>query len=266
MKSKEHFGHRERVKNKYLQIGIEKFHEHEIVELLLFFGIPFKDTNEIAHKLIRKFGNLAGVLDASVEDLCSISGMTKNAAVLLNLMPQLFREYKKCKVDKKKPIINVEDILPILEANLQCREMETLYVICINASQRISAIVETGVAELSSVLFSPRTIVDIALKYKAVNLIISHNHPSGRVYPSESDIALTVDLKHMLKSIDVELIDHIILTDDNAYSFFLKNEIQPYNDSNVKPYRMSKKNHDEMPKSSVINVRKKEDGSFEVLG
>lgn len=266
MSENEHLGHRERMKTKLLQIGLDKFQEHEMLEILLFFGIPYKDTNIIAHKLLRKFGSLAGVLDASVEDLLQINGMTKNAAILLHSMPSFFREYKKSKTNTKRPIINIEDILPLLEANLQYREMECLYVICLNASQRIIAVLETGVAELSSVLLSPRAIVDIALRYKAVNIIIAHNHPSGNALPSDSDIALTIDLKHMLKGIDVELVDHIIIAENKAYSFYLRSEITSTDKCKLKPYDMSKKEHIQLPESKVVNIRKNEDGSFERIG
>lgn len=262
----EHQGHRERVKEKILNIGLDKFAEHEVIELLLFFGIPYKDTNLIAHNLMQKFGNLSSILDASVEDLFEVKGMTKNAAILLNLIPQLFREYKKCKCEKRNPILNIDDILPLIEANLQYRDMESLYVICMNAKQRIAAVVETGVADLSSVLLSPRSIMDIALRYKAVNLIIAHNHPSGIVYPSDSDIALTIELKHMLRGIDIELVDHIIIAEDKAYSFFLKGEIRGVNGCAIKPYDMRKTEHNQMPENKVVQIVRKGDGSFERLG
>lgn len=264
MSNNEHLGHRERMKNKLMKIGLENFQEHEMLEILLFFGIPYKDTNIIAHKLINKFGSFSGVLDASVEDLAEITGMTKNAAILLHSLPSYFREYKKSKINSKNPIINIDDILPLLEANLQYREMETLYVICLNAGQRIIAMLETGVAELSSVLISPRAIVDIALRYKAVNVIIAHNHPSGNVLPSDSDISLTIDLKNMLKGIDVELVDHIIIVDDKAYSFFLRSEIKASDKCRIKPYNMNIKDHIKLPETKIINVKKKEDGRFEI--
>lgn len=262
----EHQGHRERVKEKLLNIGLDKFAEHEVIELLLFFGIPYKDTNLIAHNLMKKFGSLSGVLDASVEDLFAVKGMTKNAAILLNLIPQLFREYKKSKCEKRNPVLNIDDILPLIEANLQYRDMESLYVICLNAKQRITAVVETGVADLSSVLLSPRSIMDIALRYKAVNLIIAHNHPSGIVYPSDSDIALTIELKHMLKSIDIDLVDHIIIAEDKAYSFFLRGEIRGVSGCAIKPYDMRKTEHTQMPENKVVQIVRKNDGSFERIG
>lgn len=266
MRVQEHRGHRERMKEKLLQTGLEKFPEHEMLELLLYFGIPFKDTNIIAHNLLKKFGSFSSVLEASVEDLMTVKGMTKNAAILLHFLPDFFREYRKNKINQKKPIVNVDDILPLIEANLHFREMESFYVICLNANQRIIAIVETGVAELSSVLLSPRAIMDIALRYKAVNIIIAHNHPSGNVLPSDSDIALTIDIKHMLKGIDVELVDHIIVSDDKAYSFYLSGEITHKEGCAIKPYKMKTKGHKQMPQTQVVHVRRREDGSFERIG
>lgn len=263
MSKGEHTGHRERMKQKLMQIGLENFQEHEMLEILLFFGIPYKDTNIMAHKLINKFGSFAGVLDASVEDLTEIKGMTKNAAILLHILPSFFREYKKSKTCAKNPIIDIDDILPLLEANLQYREMETFFVICLNAKQRIIAIVETGIAELSSVLISSRAVVEIALRYKATSIIVAHNHPSGHVFPSDSDISLTVELKHMLKSIDVELVDHIIIADDFAYSFFLRSEIIESNRSRLKPYPMKNTEHTDTLESKVINVKRNQDGTFE---
>lgn len=259
----EHQGHRERMKEKLMEIGLDKFQEHEMIEVLLFFGIPYKDTNILAHKLIKKFGSFAGVLDASIEELVSESGMTKNAALLINTLPQFFREYKKSRINRKKPIMHIDDILPLLDANFHLRDMEVLNVICLNAAQRIVAVVETGVAEVSSVLLSPRAILDIAMRYKAVNIIIAHNHPSGTIQPSDTDIALTIELKHMLKSIDVELVDHIIITDDDAYSFFLNSEIKAITGCKIKPYIMSEKEQTNIPHRRVVNIIKKDDGSFE---
>lgn len=265
MSDSNHLGHRERVKKKLLEIGLDKFHEHEILEFLLFFGIPYKNTNIIAHNLIKKFGSFADVLEALVEDLIQIPGMTRNAAILLHTLPQVFREYRKSKLDTKNPIINIDDILPLLEANLQFRDMESLVVVCLNARQRITAVVEMGISEINSILLSPRSIVDIALRYKAVNLIIAHNHPSGNAIPSESDIAMTIDIKHMLKCIDVELVDHIIIADNKAYSFYLKREIRESKACNIKPYHMSNQTPKSLPRSTVVKVVKKEDGTFQRL-
>lgn len=260
-----HEGHRERMKNKLLQMGLEKLEEHEKIEILLFNVIPMKDTNLLAHKLMEKFGNLAGIFDASMEDLYDIPGMTKNAAILLSSMPGYFREYKKSKVEKNSPIINIDDILPLLEANLQYRDLECLYVICLDANQRITATVETGISEITSVKFSTRAIADIALRYKAVNIILAHNHPSGNANPSDEDIALTIDLLHMLKSIDVELVDHIIISNNSAYSFFLQSEIREIHGCNILPYRMTNKKLNQLPKSKMVNIIKKDDGKFQRL-
>lgn len=261
-----HDGHRDRMRNKLLQVGLEKLEEHEMIEILLFNAIPYKDTNIIAHKLMEKFGSLAGIFDASMEDLFDVAGMTRNAAILLQSMPKYFREYKKSKVDKNKPIINIDDILPLLEANLQYRDLESLFVICLDANQRITATIETGVSEITSVKISIRTIADIALRYKAVNIILAHNHPTGSANPSDEDIALTIDLMHMLKSIEVELIDHIIISNKTAYSFFLKSEIREVGGCNIMPYKMGNKSAGQFPKGKLINIIKTDDGKFHRLG
>ena len=88
-----HKGHRQRVKNRVLREGVDSFEDHQILELLLFYCIPMKDTNELAHLLIDRFGSLAGVLDARPEDLCAVSGITENSGILLNLIPSLARRY-----------------------------------------------------------------------------------------------------------------------------------------------------------------------------
>ena len=260
-----HQGHRDRMRKKFLELGLDKLEEHEMVEILLYNCIPYKDTNEIAHLLIEKFGNLAGILDASVEDLFDVKGMTKNAAILLSSMPDFFREYKKSKLEKNNPILNIDDILPLLEANLQYRDLECLFVICLDANQRITATVETGVSELTSVKFSTRAIADIALRYKAVNIIIAHNHPTGSAKPSEEDIALTIDLLHMFQSIGVELVDHIIIANHCAYSFFLKDEIREIENCKIIPYKMANEALDALPKAKVVKTIKQEDGTFQRL-
>ena len=84
-----HDGHRQRLRERFLREGIDHFEDHNILELLLFFGIPRKDTNVLAHNLMKEFGTLSGVLEAPFEELCKVKGITQNAAFLISMMPQL---------------------------------------------------------------------------------------------------------------------------------------------------------------------------------
>lgn len=218
-KSSQHFhkGHRERVKEKFAQSEFEHMHPHEILEFLLFFSIPRRDTNPIAHDLIRTFGDLKKVFDASYDDLISIDGIGESSALLIKSIPLLFREYKDC--DTTGLLLdNTEASGKYFLSKFIGRNEETVIVAFLNNKMGVikRQIVNKGSVNLTHI--NIRTIVELCVKYKASSIIISHNHPNGIAIPSSADRVTTTKLKQALALINVTLIDHIIVADDDFVS------------------------------------------------
>lgn len=213
-----HEGHRERLKNRFLTEGLDGFEQHQILELLLFYVIPRKDTNPIAHQLIEKYGSLAAVLEADPKDLASISGIGNNTAVLLSLIPSLARIYFKDKW-RDKPLLNSSSKAGEYMVSLFAgRNYEVFYVICLDAQNRVNyaALVHEGTINEAPVY--PRLIVETALRHQANSVILAHNHPGGTLQPSSADIEVTKRITAALDAISISVVDHIIVAGDRHLS------------------------------------------------
>lgn len=207
-----HDGHRDRVREKFLEDGLDKFRDHEVLELMLFYAIPRKDTNEIAHKLINRFGSFSSVLDADFDSITEC-GISKNAAVFLKLFPSVCARYYK---DRYENDHSKDDPPGIGEAIMH-------YFIGVNEEQVVLMLLDPKGREVYCDVISKGTIsasevnikkiLQLAVKYKASGAVIAHNHPSGIPLPSDSDVKVTIALKNSLRSIGVILYDHIIVAE-----------------------------------------------------
>lgn len=214
-----HEGHRERVRKRFLKEGIDSFEQHQILELILFYAIPRKDTNEIAHRLLKKFGSLSRVLEAEPEDLMQIPDIGENAACLLSLFAGVFRVYTQDKMSKKITLERLEDIFSYVKSLYHGRLYETFFMISLDAQNRVLHSERIMEGTIDEIAVYPRMIVEAALRQKAYAVIIAHNHPGGSVMPSKMDVEATRHIAEALKTIDIELKDHIIVTNENCLSF-----------------------------------------------
>ena len=214
-----HKGHRQRVKNRVLREGVDSFEDHQILELLLFYCIPMKDTNELAHQLIDRFGSLAGVLDARPEDLCAVSGITENSGILLNLIPSLARRYHQEKLKEKTILDSTTKAGEYARALFTGRLYEVFYVICMDSQNRVNhtALLHEGTINEAPVY--PRLIVETALRHQATSIILAHNHPGGSHQPSRADVAVTRKIRTATEAIAITVADHIIVAGDGYFSF-----------------------------------------------
>lgn len=212
-----HEGHRERMRNKYVNKGIEVFEQHEILEMLLFYAIPRKNTNDIAHRLLEACGLLSAVFDAPI-DILMQQGLSYNAAVLLHMIPDLSRAYQSDKFDNEEKIITDENIGKKMVHLFAGKNEECVYAFFLDAKgkEKYSGIISKGDAS-SAPLFS-KDIVSIAARCKAVTVIIAHNHPSGVAFPSRADLEATADIADALDTIGIRLADHIIVADRDYIS------------------------------------------------
>ncbi len=215
-----HKGHRERLKKQFLESGLDSFHEHQILELLLFYSIPQKDTNDIAHSLINEFGSLAGVFEASYEELITVKGIKHNSAVLIKMIPELYRQ--QCISMNKLTELHETEFAKsyirnkyeeFVQAKLTAYTDEVFLVLCLDNSNRIKncSIITKGTPADAHV--EPRKIVEVALRNNSTNLIIAHNHPGGMARPSAQDCKFTENLEKLLAPLKINLRDHIIVSD-----------------------------------------------------
>lgn len=212
-----HEGHRQRLKNRFKEEGLDGFEDHQILELLLFFSIPRRDTNELAHALIQKYGSLSGVLDADAKDLATTTGMGENSALLLALIPSISRAYLRDRWGEKPTLENTVQAGEYVLSLCSGRNYEGFYVICLDTQQKViyPALVHEGT--LDEVPVYPRLVVETVLRHKANSVILAHNHPGGNPSPSPQDIEVTKKIKIALEAISVSVLDHIIAA-GNSYT------------------------------------------------
>lgn len=213
-----HEGHRGRLKDRFKKEGLEHFSEINILELLLFYSVPRKDTNPIAHNLLNKFGSFANVLEAHFEELLEVDGITENSATLLKLLLPTYRHYFKSKEKPNMIVTNIETAGEYLAKSYIGHINEIAKLMALDSKNRVIGIYTLIEGNINSINISMRKIVEIALLSKAVSVIISHNHPGGIALPSEDDIKTTHEIRRALKAISVELLDHIVIADDDFVS------------------------------------------------
>lgn len=226
MEKKLHDGHRKRVKNRFLNDGLDGFEDHQVLELLLFYSIPYKDTNEIAHSLIMKYGSLSGVFEADPKDLAATIGVGENTAVLLALIPSLARRYANDKLKDKPQLKNTEIAADYIKNYFIGRTNEFFYCICLDSQLKVvfPALISEGTVKETAVF--PRQVVEAVIRHNASSIILAHNHPGGVMKPSEDDLYMTQRLVNILEPLSVKVRDHIIFCGDEYYSFS-RNGIMP---------------------------------------
>lgn len=219
MEKKLHEGHRKRVKTRYLSEGIDAFEDYQVLEMLLFFCIPMKDTNELAHKMINEYGSLAGVFEADPKDICRRCGVSENIAILVSLIPSLSRRYLKGKWGDKPTLSNSTKAGEYAIALFAGRTYEAFYVICLDSQNRVNYAALLHEGTLNEVPVYPRLVVELVLRHQANSIILAHNHPGGSLNPSNDDIELTKKIKAALEPISVKAVDHIIVAGSRYMSF-----------------------------------------------
>lgn len=213
-----HDGHRERMRERAAKSGFDSFHSHEILEMLLYASIPRKDTNVIAHDLINKFGSFSGVLDASYEELLKIKGVGKSTAFMLKLVPVSAATYIKDKYKEGTVISTQMQAFEYLRGQYIDQVEELPSALFLNSKCKLLAWNAIGNGSLKSSDIVTRKLIEQCIKYQATQVLLCHNHPSGVLKPSREDVIATKNIIYALKTIQVKVIDHIIICGDNFLS------------------------------------------------
>jgi len=214
-----HQGHRDRIRARYYNSGLDGFHDHEVLELLLYYCYPRGDTNPKAHKMLAEFGSLHNLFEADIENLTKRLGCTENIALLLNLIPALANRYFRSKWNRKVILDNEKAVGEFAIDLFVGHTLERFYVLSLDAQRRLvnTTMISQGTVDEAAVY--PREVIKTAIQDKVTGVILTHNHPGGSMRPSRADMEVTRQIVEGLEYIGTSVIDHIIVAGDTYYSF-----------------------------------------------
>jgi DNA repair protein RadC len=213
-----HDGHRQRLKERFLREGLDNFEQHQVLELLLFYCVPRRDTNPIAHALLERFGSVAQVLEAPAAELMKVPGIGENAATFLTLINDVGRYYQVNRASVPVILNTVEQCGDYLVPRFYNRRNETVFLLCLDAKCKVLCCKEVGEGSVNSAAIPIRRVVEMALGANATSVVLAHNHPSGLALPSDEDVCTTRRVALALHAVDIPLVDHIVVADDDFVS------------------------------------------------
>lgn len=199
--------------------GLDSFEEHEALELLLFFALPRRDVNPLAHELLARFGSLKNVFDADPADLARVKGIGESAAVLLKLQSELARKYWMADLENSTKISSIASAVEYAGLLFRGKTQEEFHVICLDAHFRVKHTdrLSRGTATEAPVYI--RHIAEAVVRTGSESIIIAHNHPGGSALPSDKDLKITQQIMTAMDALCVSMLDHIIIGSDDTFSF-----------------------------------------------
>ena len=216
-----HAGHRERLRERYIRSGLDDFADHEVMELLLTYAIPRIDVNPMAHALIKEFGSVAGVLDATAKELTEIQGIGPEAAMFLKMLPEVFRHYQLSGYDDRETYDTVAKLGDYLHAQYTGVTVERVYLVLLDNSLKLIDCITLSEGSVNCSSVTVRTIAEHAFRENASAVVLAHNHPRGLAIPSGADLEVTQTVECALETIGVPLLEHLIVT-ENSYAPILR--------------------------------------------
>lgn len=221
-----HGGHRERVRDRFLKEGLSAFSDIQALELLLFYSIPRQDTNQIAHNLLERFGSLQNVFEADTADISSVDGVGMNSAILIRLLPEMTRKFWIEEKKTKAKLRTVEEAAAFIKPILFGKPIEHVFIFCLDNNYRIKHYDCIGKGTINDATIYLRSIVQCAIRLNSNKILLAHNHPGGHPAPSDTDVRTTRVISEALGPLGIDLVDHIIFTDHEFFSFSLKHLIE----------------------------------------
>jgi len=214
-------GHRHRLRKRFEKTGLAGFAPHEIIELILTLAIPRKDVKEPAKLLLKKYGSLRNVLDADLSELREIHGVGTVTPIALKIIKEIASLYLEEGVQGSKYGTEMESLVKLWQVRIGSSKTELFEVAYFDSGLRLMIdgieTLEEGTIDRSSVY--PRKVVESALRKKSAALVFAHNHPNGIVQPTEEDKLLTRALTLAAATVQIQVLDHLIISDNNHFSF-----------------------------------------------
>lgn len=218
-----HGGHRQRVKERFQREGLDGFEKHNVLELLLFYAIPQRDTNPIAHALIERFGSVRGVFAASVEELCKVDGISEHSATLIKLIPASWR-YAASELEQGERFESLNKLGKKLVKCYAGLTVETVMLVLMDAGGKILEILKIGEGSVNQVRMETRKLIEHAIRTNASMAVLAHNHPGGAAVASSEDLTTTEIVANAFKTIDVEFVDHLIIAEGRFEAIWSKHK------------------------------------------
>lgn len=213
-------GHRQRLRERFAKSGFEGFHDYEVLEFLLTFIFRQGDVKPVAKSLIKEFGSFSSVLDASTSELSKVKGMGENSSLAVVAMRNALKYYFADLAESQRiQLTKRSELIDFLRSQIGYRQNEVLFAVFLNAKNEVLKTSDLGEGTVSQASAFPRKIVEQALGLRATSLILAHNHPGGIAEPSDGDIGITEEIKKALELVEISLQDHIILVNNDYYSF-----------------------------------------------
>lgn len=214
-----HAGHRKRLRDRFLQSGLDGFLDYEIVELLLTLGTPRRDCKQPAKAAIKSFKGLRGVLDASLDDLQTIKGIGQSNAFGIKLFQAVSEQYAKENLPAKISLTTPQKVATYFQERLGREKKEHFVILLLDSRNNLICTNDISIGTLDASIVDPREVFKPAIRYNATKIILVHNHPSGNTQPSAEDIKITHELVAAGKLLNIEIVDHLII--GNGYRSIL---------------------------------------------
>ncbi len=212
-------GHRERLRRRFLEYGLSAFTDEDILEMLLAFGTPRRDTRPVARELLKRMGSLPAVLEAPIEELTRVTGVGPRNVLPIKFVHEVARRYLRRRIENREYLRSAREVYEYLAHELANLPREVFRVIFLDARNKILGIEEIFQGTLNESPVYPREIFYRALEQKAASLVLVHNHPSGDPTPSPADIKLTRRLLRGAHLLGFKILDHVIMARKDYFSF-----------------------------------------------
>jgi len=213
-----HQGHRKRVRERFLTAGLQSFPSHNVLEFLLFYTIARQDTNEIAHRLMERFGSLSGVLEAPLEELCKVQGVGESSATLIVFVSQLAKRYFTEQAQEKKSFDSSEALHQYVVSLFIGMKTEAAFLLCLNNAGQLLHCCQISLGTKYAVNLDNRTLLETAFRYNATKVVLAHNHSNGLAAPSQNDLRRTESAMKLFGNVHIQLLDHLIVAGTDCFS------------------------------------------------
>ena len=216
--STDHSGHRQRMKERYLTTGLDGFSDHEVLEMLLFYALPYRDTNGLGHQLADSFGGFANVMQAEYEDLLQVPGITPHTATLIRLCGDIGRRYQRQVSGRVTHLFDTESLIEFAKPWFLGERKESVLLISLDNKRKLLNATRIFSGSVNSAQFDLRTAVQQALRDNATAVVLAHNHPNGFAFPSQADADTTQRVANVLSPLSIRLIDHLVVAENDCLS------------------------------------------------
>jgi DNA repair protein RadC len=217
----------ERPRERLIKHGARALSDAELLAIFLRVGVTGKSAVDLSRELLARFGTLAALFGASQEDLCTINGIGPAKYVQLQAVIEMARRSFSEQMSKKSALDSPKDVRDYLRLTLANLPHEVFVVVFLNTKNEVIVVEELFRGSLTQTSVYPREVVKRALACNAASAILAHNHPDGGTEPSISDKTLTKSLVEALKTVDVQVLDHFIVSPSSSTSFAEQGMMRP---------------------------------------